>query len=109
MRASSAAMRASCCWMTASSWTTTWRTPGGVCSQLAASSGSPIGSGIGVATVPSHVTPPEALQAQAELSRERLKQCLGLSQVSGVKAFGKPAVAGCQHLTSFSVLALVLP
>ena len=42
--------RCACCWMTASSWTTTWRTTSGVCSQLVASSGSPAGSGRAAAT-----------------------------------------------------------
>src|SRR5437667_839148 len=40
-RASSAAIRTACCWMTASSWTTTRHTTSGVWSQLVVSSGSP--------------------------------------------------------------------
>jgi hypothetical protein len=39
-RASSAAIRAVCCWMTASSWTINWRIMSSVCSQLAACSRS---------------------------------------------------------------------
>jgi hypothetical protein len=61
--ASSAAIRAACCWMTASSWTINWSIMSGVYSQLAASCGSPTGSGREVATASPLVTQPEALHA----------------------------------------------
>src|SRR5918998_1573542 len=62
--------------MIASRWTTTWRTTGGVCSQLVLSSGSPAGNGIEVATVPPLcVTPLDVLSAaKRHLSGQQLAQ-----------------------------------
>jgi hypothetical protein len=54
-RASSAAIRAVCCWMTVSSWTINWRIKSSVCSQLAASSGTLAGRRRELATAPSHI------------------------------------------------------
>ena len=41
--------------------------------------------------------------------RQRVQQCLCLLQVSGVKAFGEPAVDGCQEVIGFLAFALLLP
>jgi hypothetical protein len=41
--------------------------------------------------------------------RQRLQQRLGLLEVGGVKAFGEPAVDGCQQLARVVPLALPLP
>jgi hypothetical protein len=62
-RASSAAIRAVYCWMTASSWTITWSIKSRVCSQLVESSGSPAGGGRAITATPSHITPLEAYSA----------------------------------------------
>src|SRR5216683_527146 len=43
------------------------------------------------------------------ISPQLLQQCLGLLEVSGVKAFGEPAVDGCQQLVGLGPLALLLP
>ncbi len=79
-RASSAVIRAACCWMTASRGMINGCTTRGVCSQPAASSGSPAGMGRDVATA-----------SPSWLARHRLQQRLGLLQVGGVKALGEPA------------------
>ena len=41
--------------------------------------------------------------------RRLLHQCLGLSQVGGVKAFGEPAVDGLDQVSGFIPFALLLP
>src|SRR5215813_1138048 len=41
--------------------------------------------------------------------RQRVQQCPGLLQVSGVKAFGEPAGDRSEQLACLHVLALVLP
>src|SRR5262249_17733590 len=43
------------------------------------------------------------------LSRQLIKQRLGVLQVSGVKALGEPAVDRCQQLIGFDALTLQLP
>ena len=54
-RASSAAIRAVCCWITASSWTITWRIKSSVCAPLAKAGGSSAGSGSEITATPSHI------------------------------------------------------
>jgi hypothetical protein len=83
-RASSAAIRAVCCWMTASSWMINWRITSSVWSQLAASGGSPAGTEREVATA-----------SPSWLARQCLQQRLGLLQIGGVKALGEPAIHVC--------------
>jgi hypothetical protein len=38
-----------------------------------------------------------------------LEQCLGFLEIGRVKAFGEPAVDGCQQLARLGALALRLP
>src|SRR6266571_7950261 len=45
----------------------------------------------------------------ARRSPQRLQQCLGLLEVSGVKTLGEPAVDLRQHLPGSVALALALP
>jgi hypothetical protein len=41
------------------------------------------------------------------LSGERFKKCPRVLQVGGIKAFGEPAVDGCEEFIGFSPLALL--